>query len=192
MTAAAAPKSVGAPHRASWRTPTPAGHRPKSHVYAAHEGTRTRRSIDHSLIAPNRAMNSSRVGHMTEFGRSPSHSRLSARITAVSPGRISSISFHSKCGNARLPYPPAPTTPSPGPPGLRLRRHPFLPRRQPGPGGGRRNRSEVLSRMTDLELAGPVERVHSTPMRGGPRESLAVGFVDGFRVARSSGNLGAD
>jgi hypothetical protein len=108
MTAAAAPKSVGAPHRASWRTPTPAGHRPKSHVYAAHEGTRTRRSIDHSLIAPNRAMNSSRVGHMTEFGRSPSHSRLSARITAVSPGRISSISFHSKCGNARLPYPPAP------------------------------------------------------------------------------------
>jgi hypothetical protein len=46
--------------------------------------------------------------------------------------------------------------------------------------------------MTDLELAGPVERVHSTLMRGGHRESLAVGFVDGFRVARSSGNLGAD
>jgi hypothetical protein len=45
---------------------------------------------------------------MTEFGRFPSHSRLSARITAVSPGRISSISFHSKCGNARLPYRPAP------------------------------------------------------------------------------------
>ena len=50
------------------------------------------------------------------------------------------------------------------------------------------NKAEVLSRMTHLELAGPVERVRSTFMNGHPLDACALHCRGGRAPLRLSGS----